>query len=66
MKPTMTIFALLLALAGCNDADRDAQKTDTLNSQPINKNPQIDHDPTPESTTGGDQQGTQPSQPAAD
>jgi hypothetical protein len=40
------------------------QKNDTLNSQPVDKNPQVDKDPTPETGTGGDQQGTQQSQPA--
>jgi len=55
----------LLMLGGCNDnSDPDMHKTDTLNSQPVDKNPQVDKDPTPETGTGGDQQGTQPSQPA--
>ncbi len=66
------IKLVLVALAplffvGCSDSsDRDMQKTDTLNSQPVDKNPQIDQDPTPDTGTGGDQQGMQPSQPAAE
>ena len=56
--------ALLLTLAGCDNSDRDAAKTDTLNSQPADTNPQVDTDPTPQTGTGGEQQGTEPSQPA--
>jgi hypothetical protein len=56
---------LLVTLTACNDSDRDQAKTDTLNSQPVDKNPKIEHDPTPDSGTSGDQQGTEPSQPAA-
>ncbi len=68
MRPLPTInlcSVVLLALVGCNDnSDRTMQKNDTLNSQPVDKNPQVDKNPTPETGTGGDQQGTQPSQPA--
>lgn len=68
MKPLPIIIScsvVLLTLVGCNDnSDRTMQKNDTLNSQPVDKNPQVDKDPTPETGTGGDQQGTQPSQPA--
>jgi outer membrane biogenesis lipoprotein LolB len=61
--PALAIAAL--ALAACSDnADRDATKSDTLNSQPVEQNPQIDRDPTPDTGTGGEQQGTEPSQPA--
>lgn len=35
------------------------------NSEPVDQNPQVDKNPTPQSSTGGDQQGTQPTQPAA-
>jgi hypothetical protein len=67
MKKALLLAIGVLAVAGCSDkSDRDKQKTDTLNSQPADKSPQIDQDPTPETGTGGEQQGTQPSQPAAD
>ncbi|RWC26056.1 MAG: hypothetical protein EOS27_26550 [Mesorhizobium sp.] len=39
--------------------------SDDANSKPIDQNPKVDKDPTPSSSTGGDQQGMQPSQPAA-
>ena len=65
MRSLASVLLLAVAvsgLAGCNDSsDRDMQKTDTLNSQHVDKNPQIDRDPTPETGTGGDQQ---PSAPA--
>jgi hypothetical protein len=41
------------------------QKNDTLNSQPVDQNPKVEKNMTPQTATGGDQQGTQPSQPAA-
>ncbi|WP_199200681.1 hypothetical protein [Mesorhizobium sp. 113-3-3] len=34
-------------------------------SDSIDQNPKVDRNPTPQSSTGGDQQGVQPSQPAA-
>ncbi|MEI9419677.1 hypothetical protein O7A70_00575 [Mesorhizobium sp. Cs1299R1N1] len=56
----------LLALAACNNnADPVNSKTDTTNSQPVDKNPATETDPTPQTSTGGDQQGTQPTQPAS-
>lgn len=56
----------LLGMVGCNDnSNRDMQKTDTLNRAPVVKDPQVDKNPTPATGTGGDQQGTEPSQPAA-
>ncbi|MBZ9673230.1 hypothetical protein FJW08_08375 [Mesorhizobium sp. B3-2-1] len=62
---SICVVAAFLALAGCNDnADPVKSKTDTMNSQPVDKNPTTDTDPTPQSSTGGDQQGTQPKQPA--
>ncbi|TPK12760.1 hypothetical protein FJ872_20690 [Mesorhizobium sp. B2-5-9] len=67
MKATWLIWSAsaLLALAACNNnADPVKSKTDTMNSQPVNKNPTTDTNPTPQSSTGGDQQGTQPTQPA--
>jgi hypothetical protein len=41
------------------------QKNDTLNGQPVDQNPKVEKNMTPQTGTGGDQQGTQPSQPAA-
>lgn len=40
-------------------------KTDTMNVEPVDQNPKVDRSPTPQSSTGGDQQGLQPAQPAA-
>jgi hypothetical protein len=67
MKTILPLMAAigLAALAGCNNnsnADRDAAKSDTMNSQQTNANPQVDKDPTPDTGTGGPQQGTEPSQ----
>ncbi|TPM29974.1 hypothetical protein [Mesorhizobium sp. B2-3-4] len=55
------------AMSGANPAANDPvqSKTDTMNSQPVDQNPEVDKNPTPQTGTGGDQQGTQPSQPAA-
>lgn len=39
-------------------------KTDTMNGEPVDQNPKVDKNPTPQSSTGGNQQGTQPAQPA--
>ncbi|AZV20768.1 MULTISPECIES: hypothetical protein [unclassified Mesorhizobium] len=66
MRAVLLMSAALLALAGCNDnADPVKSKTDTTNSQPVDKNPTTDTNPTPQTSTGGDQQGTQPTQPAS-
>lgn len=46
-------------------SDPVKSKTDNMNAEPVDKNPKVDKNPTPQSTTGGDQQGTQPSQPAS-
>jgi hypothetical protein len=62
-----TIFLTLFAaglLAGCDNSDPNSSKTDTINSQPVDQNPQVDKDPTAKTSTGGDQQGTQPAQTA--
>lgn len=55
------------AVSGSNPASSDSaqSQSDSVNSQPIDKNPKVDKNPTPQSSTGGDQQGVQPSQPAA-
>lgn len=52
-----TLAVLVLAFAGCSEEpDASNQSTD--------QNPQVDQDPTPDTGTGGDQQGTVPAQPA--
>ncbi|TGV55041.1 hypothetical protein EN784_31695 [bacterium M00.F.Ca.ET.141.01.1.1] len=63
---TILLIAALFALAGCNEnsADPAKSKTDTVTSQPVDKNPKVDSNPTPQTSSGGDQQGTQPTQPA--
>ncbi|TGQ77151.1 MULTISPECIES: hypothetical protein [unclassified Mesorhizobium] len=62
MRTILLVTIALAALTGCNE-DPAKSKTDTVNSQPVDKNPKIDSNPTPQSSTGGDQQGTQPTQP---
>ncbi|MEI9431543.1 hypothetical protein O7B34_28000 [Mesorhizobium sp. Cs1299R1N3] len=63
---TLCAASALLPLAACNNnADPVKSKTDTTNSQPVDQNPVTDTDPTPQTSTGGDQQGTQPTQPAS-
>ncbi|RWF38292.1 MAG: hypothetical protein EOS65_24005 [Mesorhizobium sp.] len=49
------LLALGLALAAC---DNSVQPT----KAPVDQNPQVDKNPVPKSTTGGDQQGTQRAQ----
>jgi negative regulator of sigma E activity len=46
-------------------AAASGDKTDNVNVEPADQNPKVDRDPTPRSSTGGDQPGTQPAQPAA-
>lgn len=66
MRVVLFALTVLISLAGCNNnADPVKSKTDTTNNQPVDKNPTTDTNPTPQTTTGGDQQGTQPSQPAS-
>jgi hypothetical protein len=45
-----------------NPASRDPMqsKTDTINREPVDQNPKVAKNPTPQTSTGGDQQGTQP------
>ncbi|MGX8008956.1 hypothetical protein ACVDG8_008035 [Mesorhizobium sp. ORM8.1] len=59
----LTLFAARL-LAGCDNSDPNSSGTDTINSQPVDQNPQVDKDPTAKTSTAGDQQGAQPAQPA--
>jgi hypothetical protein len=54
------VLAPLLMLAACNDGDRDAARSDPLNGPPPDTNPQVEQDPTPQTGTGGAQQGTVP------
>ncbi|WP_033839103.1 hypothetical protein [Mesorhizobium loti] len=53
--------------AGDNPGETDPMKAkaDEMNGQPVDQNPKVDRNPTPQSSTGGDQQGVQPAQPAA-
>ncbi|CDX46979.1 exported hypothetical protein [Mesorhizobium sp. ORS 3359] len=52
--------------ASPNPAETDPAKSkaDNMNVAPVDRNPEVDRDPTPRSSTGGDQPGKQPSQPA--
>ena len=64
MKPIL--FAALISLLGlgaCNGSDQEAAQTDAL-GKTVDQSPEIDRDPTPQTGTGGEQQGTEPSQPA--
>jgi len=66
MRAALLASLALLFLAGCNNnTDPVKSKTDNVNSQPVDKNPTTDTNPTPQTTTGGHQQGTQPAQPAS-
>ncbi|MDX8466308.1 hypothetical protein RFM26_11510 [Mesorhizobium sp. VK23B] len=56
--PVLLALAAGLALAAC---DNSVQPTKAP-SDTINQNPQVDKNPVPKSTTGGDQQGTPPAQ----
>lgn len=47
----------LLALGACSDSGTDNQTTGSTETE---VNPPIDRDPTPETGTGGDQQGSTP------
>ncbi|WP_189434638.1 hypothetical protein [Mesorhizobium sp. M1E.F.Ca.ET.041.01.1.1] len=53
--PVLLALAAGLALAAC---DHSVPPT----KAPADQSPQIDKNPVPKSTTGGDQQGTQPAQ----
>ena len=60
-----TIFMLAIvvsALAACSDSsDRDATKAaDNPAATTVDKNPQVDRDPTPETGTGGQSPATSP------
>jgi cytoskeletal protein RodZ len=54
------------ASSGSNaSSDRDQSKADDVNGEPVDQNPKVDKNPTPQSSTGGEQQGTQPTQPTS-
>ena len=60
------VVAVVAALiAGCSNNGVDNSKTNAVSNQPPDQNPQVDKDPSATSSTGGDQQGVQPAQPAA-
>ncbi|WP_292116813.1 hypothetical protein [Mesorhizobium sp.] len=54
--PVLLALAAGLALAAC---DNSVQPT---KAPAVDQNPQVDKNPVPKSTTGGDQQGTPPAQ----
>jgi cytoskeletal protein RodZ len=51
------------ASSGSNPAssDPDQSKTDNVNGEPVDQNPKVERNPTPQSSTGGDQ----PKQPTS-
>lgn len=53
--PTRLALAAGLVLAACDNSVPPTKA-------PIDQNPQVDKNPVPKSTTGGDQQGTPPAQ----
>jgi hypothetical protein len=56
--PVLLALAAGLVLAAC---DNSVQPTKAPGDE-VNQNPQVDKNPVPKSTTGGDQQGTAPKQ----
>lgn len=56
--PVLLAFAAGLALAACDNSIPPTKAP----SDEVNQNPQVDKNPVPKSTTGGDQQGTAPKQ----
>jgi hypothetical protein len=56
--PVLLALAAGLVLAAC---DNSVQPTKAPGDE-VNRNPQVDKNPVPKSTTGGDQQGTAPRQ----
>ncbi|TPK76141.1 hypothetical protein [Mesorhizobium sp. B2-4-17] len=59
-QAVMAVVAMVL-LTACSNSDPVQSKSDP-NTQPVDQNPKVDKDPTPQTSTGGDQQGTQPAQ----
>jgi protein involved in sex pheromone biosynthesis len=56
--PVLLALAAGLVLAAC---DNNVQPTKAPGNE-VNQNPQVDKNPVPKSTTGGDQPGTPPKQ----
>lgn len=56
----LVMIAMLAVLASCDNGGSNSQK----GNQPATQSPETDKNPTPQTGTGGDQQGTQPSQSA--
>ena len=56
--PVLLALAAGLALAACDNSVPPTKAP----GDGVNQNPQVDKNPVPKSTTGGDQQGTQPAQ----
>jgi hypothetical protein len=59
MRPIALCLAMasLLAIGACSDSATDRE---TTGSTEIDANPSIDRDPTPDTGTGGEQQGSPP------
>ncbi|RWO21956.1 hypothetical protein [Mesorhizobium sp.] len=64
----LSALVAALALAGCsNEAEPTQGSTSSTeptqsNTNTVDQNPEVDKDPTPKTTTGGDQPGTPPEQ----
>ncbi|MER8435886.1 hypothetical protein NKH36_06085 [Mesorhizobium sp. M1312] len=64
----LSALVAALALAGCsNEAEPTQDSTSSTeptqsNTNTVDQNPEVDKDPTPKTTTGGDQPGTPPAQ----
>lgn len=58
---TAAMLAGSLLLAACSDSGTDSQ---TTGSTEVDTNPDVRHDTSPETGTGGDQQGSTPAEPA--
>ena len=56
--PVLLALAAGLALAACDNSIPPTKAP----SDEVNQNPQVDKNPVPQSSTGGDQQGTAPKQ----
>lgn len=53
------------APAAETSSDPAMSRTDTVNGQPADQSTQVDKNPTPQSSTGGDQPRMQPTQPTS-
>ncbi|UVC14273.1 hypothetical protein [Mesorhizobium onobrychidis] len=65
---TSLSFLAALALAGCSNETEPTQGSTSSteptqsNTNTVDQNPEVDKDPTPKTSTGGDQPGTPPAQ----